>query len=62
MLLNLRITLVEAAVLFLLFVSQLVVPWIRMEVSIVYLVLTAVLLVVWRKHIIPMVREGLLSR
>lgn len=59
-LMNLNLSLWEAAGLFTLFVTQLVYPEIRVEVSILYIVLAVVLLFRRTHDILPLIREGLL--
>ena len=59
-LMNLRINLWEAGALFSLFAAQLVYPAIHWEVSILYIVLTAILLLRRGKDIVPLFREGLI--
>ncbi len=59
-LMNLRLSLWEAGGLFLLFVVQLISPQIRLEVSILYIVLTVVLLFRRTHDVLPLLREGLL--
>lgn len=59
-LMNLSINLWEAAALFLLFAIQLVFPDIRIEVTIIYLVLSVPILVAHRRALLPLATEGLL--
>jgi len=59
-LMNLNLSLWEAGGLFTLFMTQLVYPEIRVEVSILYMVLAVVLLFRRTHDILPLIREGLL--
>ena len=61
-LMNLHISLWEAAVLISIFVTQLVYPDIRVEVSVLYIVLALIPLFRRRRDVLPLVREGLLNR
>ncbi|MDA2929376.1 sodium:calcium antiporter, partial [Acidobacteria bacterium AH-259-O06] len=61
-LMNLNISLWEAGGLFLLFVAQLVYPDIRAQVSILYFILTAILLFRRTHDLLPLIREGLFNR
>ncbi|MDA2938628.1 sodium:calcium antiporter [Acidobacteria bacterium AH-259-A15] len=61
-LMNLNISLWEAGGLFLLFTAQLVYPDIRAEVSILYFILTAILLFRRTHDLLPLIREGLFNR
>jgi len=58
-LMNLNMNLWEAGVLFTLFMAQLVYPEIRVEISIIYIVLAVVLLFRRTHDILPLIREGL---
>jgi cation:H+ antiporter len=58
-LMNLKLSLWEAGGLFFLFVVQLISPEIRFEVSILYIVLTVVLLFRRTHDVLPLIREGL---
>jgi len=62
MLVDLRVRLWEMAVLFGLFIAQLLYPDIRVEVSIAYLVLALVLLVPRWRNMVRLLREGPLPR
>ena len=59
-LMNLNLSLWEAGGLFTLFMTQLVYPEIRVEVSILYMVLAVVLLFRRTHDLLPLIREGLL--
>lgn len=59
---NLSISLWEAAALFALFAAQLIFPDIRLQVSILYLILTAFLIIRRRHDLLPLVTEGILAR
>ena len=59
-LMNLNLSLWEAGALFTLFMTQLVYPEIRVEVSILYMVLAVVLLFRRTHDLLPLIREGLL--
>ena len=59
-LMNLNLSLWEAGGLFTLFMTQLVYPEIRVEVSILYIVLAVVLLFRRTHDLLPLIREGLL--
>ncbi|MCH7803702.1 MAG: sodium:calcium antiporter [Acidobacteria bacterium] len=59
-LMNLNLSLWEAGGLFTLFMTQLVYPEIRVEVSILYIVLAVVLLFRRTHDLLPLLREGLL--
>ncbi len=59
-LMNLNLSLWEAGGLFTLFMTQLVYPGIRVEVSILYIVLAVVLLFRRTHDLLPLIREGLL--
>jgi len=59
-LMNLNLSLWEASGLFTLFAAQLVYPEIRVEVSILYIVLAVVLLFRRTHDLLPLIREGLL--
>ena len=59
-LMNLNLSLWEAGVLFTLFAAQLVYPEIRVEVSILYIVLAVVVLFRRSHDLLPLIREGLL--
>ena len=59
-LMNLNLSLWEAGGLFTLFAAQLVYPEIRVEVSILYIVLAVVLLFRRTHDLLPLIREGLL--
>ena len=59
-LMNLNLSLWEAGGLFTLFVAQLVSPEIRIEVSILYIILALVLLFRRSHDLLPLLREGLL--
>ena len=59
-LMNLKLSLWEAGGLFFLFMVQLISPQIRLEVSILYIVLTLVLLFRRTHDVLPLLREGLL--
>jgi len=61
-LMNLSINLWESAALFSLFTLQLVYPNVRLEVSILYVLLAAALLIRYRLHVRPLLREGLLNK
>lgn len=61
-LMNLSISLWEAAALFVLFTAQLVYPDIRVQVSILYLVLTGLLLLRRRDDLRALLFQGLLAR
>ncbi len=58
-LMNLNMNLWEAGVLFTLFMAQLVYPEIRVEISIIYIVLAVALLFRRTHDILPLIREGL---
>ena len=59
-LMNLRMSLWESAVLFSLFASQLIYPGIRIEVGVLFLILAAILMFRRTKDLGPLLREGLL--
>ena len=59
-LMNLKMSLWEAGGLFFLFAAQLIYPEIRVEVSILYMVLTVPLLLRRTHDLVPLIREGLL--
>ena len=61
-LINLNINLWEAGALFFLFSVQLIYPEIRSEVSILYLILTALLLLKRWQYLAPLFREGLIPK
>jgi cation:H+ antiporter len=60
-LMNLNLSLWEGGVLFSLFAAQLIFPQIRIEVSILYIVLAAVLMLRRTHDVLPLIREGLFS-
>ena len=61
-LMNLNINLWEAGALFFLFSVQLIYPEIRSEISILYLILTALLLLKRWQYLAPLVREGFIPK
>ena len=61
-LMNLHINLWEAAVLMSIFTTQLVYPDIRVEVSVLYIILALILIFRRTRGVLPLVREGLLNR
>jgi cation:H+ antiporter len=61
-LMNLKMHLWEAGVLFFLFAAQLVFPEIRLPISYLYFILASILLIHHRRQWGPMIREGLLNR